>query len=140
MRSAFLLALLMSFASLPRAQDASGLGGLPSRVDAGRAKSTSLSANYVSGANYVAGAKSVQAPSITSTDPNAEVASHLVLSPPQASSRAGCERSVADLCYDAGDNHIVYRPARMFMPSIKGLTAENISVRRNGIRLRYSFP
>ena len=92
----------------------------------------STSANYT-----MTGARSVQAPIANSADPILGIAHH-----PEAASaglRGGCERSTADLCYDAADHHIVYRPARQYMPGLKGLTAENISMRRNGIRLKYSF-
>jgi hypothetical protein len=56
----------------------------------------------------------------------------------QEASRSSCagERS---LCYDAASGRIVYKPARAFMPSIPGLQAENISVKRDRIVLRYSF-
>ena len=44
-------------------------------------------------------------------------------------------------CYDMGDNGrtLVYKPARNFMPHFNGLTAENISVKRDRIVFRYSF-
>ena len=56
----------------------------------------------------------------------------------QEASRSSCsgERS---LCYDAGSGHIVYKPARNFMPDIPGLQRENISVKRDRVVLRYSF-
>jgi len=53
--------------------------------------------------------------------------------------RGACERSASDLCYDLADRRIVYRPVRQYMPKFDGLTAESISLRRNGVRLRYSF-
>jgi hypothetical protein len=44
-------------------------------------------------------------------------------------------------CYDMGDGGrtLVYKPARNFMPHFNGLTAENISVKRDRIVFRYSF-
>jgi hypothetical protein len=53
-------------------------------------------------------------------------------------SRSSCsgERS---LCYDPQSGRIVYKPARALMPEIPGLQAENISVKRDRITLRYSF-
>jgi len=44
-------------------------------------------------------------------------------------------------CYDMGEGGrtLVYKPARSFMPRINGLTAENISVKRDRIVFRYSF-
>lgn len=134
-----ILAMLMSFASETGAQDSTGLGGLPQgralppaiRAEAMRARSMSLSADYTPGA------KSMQAPLMASTDPVLGISRHLET--PHAGARAGCERSTADLCYDVTDNRIVYRPARQYMPGLKGLTAENISLRHNGILFKYSF-
>jgi hypothetical protein len=61
--------------------------------------------------------------------------------PDRSESRAernpsACESDRA-LCYDAG--HIVFRPARRFLPEIPGLQGENISVKRDRIIFRYSF-
>lgn len=53
--------------------------------------------------------------------------------------RGACERSASDICYDLADGRIVYRPARQYMPKFDGLTAESVSLRRDAIRLRYSF-
>jgi hypothetical protein len=53
--------------------------------------------------------------------------------------RGACEHSASDLCFDLADGRIVYRPARQYMPKLDGLTAENVTLRRNGIRFRYSF-
>lgn len=106
----------MSVASATGAQDRTGLAGLPQ----GAAKA---------GAAPV---EAVRAKSMMSSSTDSRVTG--------AGPRGGCERSTADLCYDVADHHIVYRPARQFMPGFRGLTAENISVRRNGIRVKYSFP
>ncbi|MGZ5073185.1 MAG: hypothetical protein ACXWBL_08610 [Usitatibacter sp.] len=56
----------------------------------------------------------------------------------RAQSRSSCTAD-HDLCYDANAGHIVYKPARQFMPQFRGLTPENISVRRDRIIFRYSF-
>ena len=53
--------------------------------------------------------------------------------------RGACERSASDICYDLADGRIVYRPVRRYMPKFDGLTAESVSLRRDAIRLRYSF-
>jgi hypothetical protein len=44
-------------------------------------------------------------------------------------------------CYDMSDGgrSLVYKPARNFMPHFNGLTAENISVKRDRLVFRYSF-
>jgi hypothetical protein len=75
-------------------------------------------------------------------DPAMRAAPELDLAPRQDShldpSRASCsgERS---LCYDLDSGRIVYKPARVLMPEIPGLTRENISIKRDRIILRYSF-
>ena len=51
-------------------------------------------------------------------------------------SPSACESDRA-LCYDAG--HIVFKPARRFLPEIPGLQRENISLKRDRIIFRYSF-
>ena len=127
--------LLAGFASPSGAQDASGLGGLPqgkSAVIASRTKSMSLPAAYAFGA------RSVQAPVNLSSEQGGEAPRHLDAE--SSVPRAGCEVSGATLCYDASENHIVYRPARALMPTIRGLTPENISLKRHAIRFKYSFP
>jgi hypothetical protein len=57
---------------------------------------------------------------------------------PPERSRSSCA-GTTDLCYDTNSGHLVYKPARRFMPDIPGLRAENISVRRDRIVFRYSF-
>ena len=57
---------------------------------------------------------------------------------PPAQSRSSCNAD-RDLCYDANSGHIVYKPARQFMPGLPGMTPENISVKKDRIILRYSF-
>ncbi len=56
----------------------------------------------------------------------------------QDQSRSSCNSDRA-LCYDPNSGHIVYKPARQFMPDIPGLQRENISVKRDKVVLRYSF-
>ena len=53
-------------------------------------------------------------------------------------SRSSCNSERA-LCYDAISGHIVYKPARQYMPDLPGLQRENISVKRDKVVLRYSF-
>ncbi len=53
-------------------------------------------------------------------------------------SRSSCE-SGRDLCYDAQSGHIIYKPARQLMPDVRGLQAENISLKRDRIVFKYSF-
>jgi hypothetical protein len=57
---------------------------------------------------------------------------------PLAQSRSSCTAD-HDLCYDANSGHIVFKPIRRFMPDIPGMTAENITLKRDRITLRYSF-
>ncbi len=53
--------------------------------------------------------------------------------------RGDCEFTAKDLCYDLADGRIVYRPARNYMPSVTGLTPENVSLRHNRVVFKYSF-
>lgn len=53
--------------------------------------------------------------------------------------RASCETAASDVCYDMVDRKLVYRPARAYMPQIQGLRAESVSLKRDGITLKYSF-
>lgn len=53
--------------------------------------------------------------------------------------RGACEATASDLCYDALEGRIVYRPARRLLPAVEGLTPESLAVRRDRIVLRYSF-
>lgn len=57
---------------------------------------------------------------------------------PVEESPSACNAQRA-LCYDSRSGHIVYRPARNFMPDLPGLQRENISVKRDRIVFRYSF-
>jgi hypothetical protein len=50
-----------------------------------------------------------------------------------------CETAATDLCYDLHDARVVYRPARRYMPTVDGLRAESISLRRDKIVFKYSF-
>ena len=57
---------------------------------------------------------------------------------PPVQSRSSCNAD-RDLCYDANSGHIVFKPARQFMPDLPGMRPENISVKKDRIILRYSF-
>jgi hypothetical protein len=50
-----------------------------------------------------------------------------------------CRGNLRDLCYDGVEGRIVYRGAAPYMPRVEGLTAESVSLRHNGLALRYSF-
>jgi hypothetical protein len=137
MKRALLLLVLVGLATAAGAQDATGLGGLPKGksavATAPQMKSMSLPATYAFGA------RSVQAPMmIAPADSTVEAPHHWESE--KTGPRGGCEVSGSDLCYDTNEGHVVYRPARAYMPHISGLTPENVSVRRNSIKFRYSFP
>jgi hypothetical protein len=53
--------------------------------------------------------------------------------------RGACEAAASDLCFDAAERRVVYRPARKLMPQLDGLTAESVSLRANRITFKYSF-
>ena len=81
--------------------------------------------------------KNVEAPFRVSRDPMSE------LFTPQEEAFRGpkgaCEVSSRDLCYDLASGKVVYRRARAYMPTIDGLKAESISVKRDRITFKYSF-
>jgi hypothetical protein len=54
--------------------------------------------------------------------------------------RGACARTSFGLCYDLASKRVVYTPVRQYMPTVGGLTAEGISLRRDAIRFNYSFP
>jgi hypothetical protein len=139
-RPLLVMFLLAGFAGAATAQDATGLGGLPQGKATAtvRTKMLSLSPSEVWGSKMVPAGVLGAAPA-PGDRPSLEILRHEEPAHSSAGS-AKCENNSSNLCYDAADRHIVYRPARMLMPPIKGMTAENISVRRDGIRLKYSFP
>lgn len=53
--------------------------------------------------------------------------------------RGSCEAAARDLCFDAVERRVVFRPARKYMPKFDGLTPENVSLRGNRIVFKYSF-
>lgn len=138
MKRGLLILLLILFSGMVSAQDASGLGGLPQGkggVNMGRAKSASPSSLPV----YAFGARTADT-SLLGLTPDSTGDAPRASETTRATPHGGCENSSNDLCFDSGDNHIVYRPARALMPKFAGLTPENISVNRHGVRLKYSFP
>lgn len=84
-----------------------------------------------------AGFKQANAPFTGAHDASPELAfrEERLLRGPQGA----CEYSTRDVCYDAADARLVYRPARHYMPRIGDLTPENVSLRPNRIVLKYSF-
>lgn len=50
-----------------------------------------------------------------------------------------CENARSSVCYDLASGRIVYRGAREYMPSIDGMRAESVSLRRGRLTLKYSF-
>jgi hypothetical protein len=82
-------------------------------------------------------AKHGVAPFTAARDPLPEL---VLLDEQEQRGRSGaCELTAKDLCYDLADRRVVYRPARQYMPKVEGLTAENVSLRRNRIVFKYSF-
>ncbi len=62
-----------------------------------------------------------------------------VPAPPPRRERLWSCKDATTLCYDPEAGRIVYKPARLLMPDIPGLRAENITVKRDRIVFRYSF-
>ena len=52
---------------------------------------------------------------------------------------SACDGSVKSVCYDVGQQRIVYRGAREYMPAVSGMKAESLSVRHNRVVFSYSF-
>jgi hypothetical protein len=50
-----------------------------------------------------------------------------------------CRGSLRDLCYDGVEGRLVYRGAAPYMPRFEGFTPESVSLRHNGLAVRYSF-
>ncbi len=53
--------------------------------------------------------------------------------------RGTCEAAARDLCFDAAEGRVVYRPARKYMPQFDGLRPESIALRANRVTFKYSF-
>jgi hypothetical protein len=53
--------------------------------------------------------------------------------------RADCEITASDLCFDTRERHTVYRGVRDYMPKMDGFRPESVSLKREGIVLKYSF-
>jgi hypothetical protein len=53
--------------------------------------------------------------------------------------RGSCDYTSKDLCYDLADGRVVYRAAREYMPTLAGLKAESVSLRRSRVVFKYSF-
>jgi hypothetical protein len=76
------------------------------------------------------------APFVAASEPQLHLAPPRDSAPGQGRSSCTADR---DLCYDANSGHIVFKPARQFMPDLPGMTPENVSVKKDRIVLRYSF-
>lgn len=57
----------------------------------------------------------------------------------KAVAHGACDSSVKAVCYDVGQQRIVYRGGREYMPSVQGLRAESLSFRHNRVVFNYSF-
>jgi hypothetical protein len=80
------------------------------------------------------------APFVAASQPELRLAAESPSAHGPGSSRAWSCQSDHDLCYDANNGgHIVYKPARQFMPDLPGLKPENISIKRDRIIFKYSF-
>lgn len=54
-------------------------------------------------------------------------------------SRSSCDNAGQSLCYDTGSGKIVYKKTRDYMPSLPGMQAEHIALRRDRITFKYTF-
>ena len=119
-RATFALALALGIAAAPAA-------------GATEAKSLELRPK----AAFVAALPGAPAPFVaTAAAPHLDFAPAVVAHEPNPSS---CENGHL-VCYDgANGGHLVFKPARLLMPRIFGMRAENLTVKRDRIVLHYSF-
>jgi hypothetical protein len=54
-------------------------------------------------------------------------------------SRSSCDNAGQSLCYDTASGKIVYKKTRDYMPSLPGMQAEHIALRRDRINFKYTF-
>ena len=87
-------------------------------------------------ATAVPPARGADAPFRLRRDPMPELALREELS--RRGPQAACENAT-ELCYDLAEGRMVYRGARVLMPSFDGLRAENVSLRHDRIVFKYSF-
>jgi hypothetical protein len=97
-----------------------------------------LAARSKSSATIGARSASASAPFLVGAS-DASVEALLHFEPQAPALRSACDRATIDVCYDATDGRIVYKPARQYMPKLEGLTAESISVRHDRVVFKYSF-
>ena len=91
-------------------------------------------------AALMSSAPHTSAPFVAATQPDLHFASESPATRGNATARSWSCQSDHDLCYDVNNGgHIVYKPARNFMPDLPGLTPENISIKRDRIIFKYSF-
>ena len=50
-----------------------------------------------------------------------------------------CDQNSGSLCFDYQSGRTVYKPMRKLLPEIPGMTAHNLSLRRNKIVAQYTF-
>ena len=120
---------LTVFLSLALAAHANDTGDLSLRSKA------LVSASAVSFSS--AAARHADAPFSSSRDPLPQ----MLLAEEQEArgTRSACDTTAKDFCYDLAEGRVTYRAARQYMPSMGGMTAEGVAIRRNRIVLRYSF-
>lgn len=53
--------------------------------------------------------------------------------------QSACDGSAKSVCYDVGQQRIVYRGGREYMPTMQGLRPESLALRHNRIVFNYSF-
>lgn len=100
-------------------------------------KSKALAASS-SAAIFVNPAKQgTSAPFTTAHDPMPQLV--LLEAEEKPVAQSACDSSVKTVCYDLGQQRVVYRGGREYMPSVSGLKAESLSFRHNRVVLNYSF-
>jgi hypothetical protein len=123
MRATLLMALLLPLAFAAAASDVGD--------------ASILSKSMASAAANAASPRQADAPFRRGHDPMPELILREEIE--RRGPRGACESSATDLCYDMHDARMVYRPARRYMPTVDGLRAESVSLRRDRIVFKYSF-
>ena len=106
-------------------------------AQAGEAPDVSLKSKALASAAIMPADTKTEAPFVYGRDPLPQ----LLMQEEQErrGPRGSCEAAAKDLCFDAAERRLVYRPARKLMPQVDGLTAESIGLRANRITFKYSF-
>lgn len=127
MRRTMLLTALAGLALSAMAND-----GVELSMKTSKALAASSTASFVSPAK-----QGSSAPFTYAHDPMPQLA--VLADEEKPAAHSACDSSVKSVCYDVGQQRIVYRGGRAYMPSVQGLKAESLTLRHHRIVFNYSF-